>query len=696
MAYLVGIDIGGTFTDAVVMDEVGKVTQAKAASTPDDFSIGVLDSLSVAAESIGIAIKDLLGQTMLISHGATAGINAMLTHTGAKTGLITTEGFEDTILIMRSLGRYAGLGEEEIKRLVKTAKPKPIVPKPLIKGIKERVDYKGSVLSPLRTEDAKQAINGLMGQGVQSIAVAFLWSPVNPSHEREIKRIFNDMYPEIYLTISSEIAPRLGEYERTSTTVVNAYIGPIVSRYLSSLENLLKQKGFKGSPLVMAVHGGSLRVASAIKEPVRTLGSGPVAGVMGSKFLAELLGFKNVITTDVGGTSFDVSLIYDGNVEWAVEPTVGQYSLSIPMVDVKSIGAGGGSIARIEPVTNVLKVGPGSAGAVPGPACYDRGGTEPTVTDADLVLGYLNPDYFLGGKLKLNKQKAIEVIGNKIGEPLGVSVVEAAAGIRDIVDAHMSDLIRSATVARGYDPRTCVLFAYGGAGPLHASAYGRGTQAVIVPASASVHSAMGAVTSDIVHTYEMGVPMPVPADPDRFNANFEDLEEEAIEDLRQDGFSDTEMTLSRYVAMRYRRQVHELRTPVPAGRLKSDDLGQVYNEFERLYEKSYGKGAAYKEAGMQIVTFRVEARGRIVKPVLEKYPTQGRDPSSALKTNREIFLRKYNGFVTANIYDFNRLRAGNIVPGPAIIETPVTTILIDADQTAEVDEYLNVIMRQEG
>ena len=694
MAYLIGVDTGGTFTDCVVMDEAGKIHVGKAPSTPQDFSEGILQSVRVTAETLGMTLERLLGQTSLFCHGSTAATNALLTRSGAKTGLITTIGFEDTIFIMRVIGKNAGLGEEKIKRQVKSEKPVPVIPKTLIRGVHERVDYKGEIVTPLDREGARGAVKLLADSGVDAIAVALLWAQANPAHEQEIKRLIKEMYPDIYVTTSSDLVPVLGEYERTATTVINAYLGPLVSRYLQQLEGRLKGAGFQHSPLVAQAHGGSLRVDQAVDQPVSTIHSGPVAGVIGSKYVADLLGYANVITTDMGGTSFDIGLISEGAAEPALETIIDQYHLLVPMIGVTSIGAGGGSIAWVEPVTNRLRVGPSSAGAEPGPVCYDAGGTEPTVTDADLVLGYLNPDYFLGGKMKLNREKAAQAIKTKIADPLGMDLTKAAAGINAIVNAHMADLIRSVTVGRGYDPRRFVLFAYGGAGPVHATAYGKEAMGVIIPVTASVHSAMGALASDIVHPYQVGVPMQAPADVDRFNQVFADLDSRALHDLQRDGFSQEEMTLSRFVDMRYSRQVHGVRTPCPDGKLNAGDLEKVYSTFETLYERLYGKGAAYREAGMQITTFRVEARGSMARPALTKHPMSSSDPSGASKLPREAFFHR--GPVIVDIYDFEKLQAGNVVPGPAIIESPITTILIDSDQTGRLDEYLNVIVGPKG
>ncbi|MBI2919360.1 MAG: hydantoinase/oxoprolinase family protein [Chloroflexi bacterium] len=694
MSYLVGIDTGGTFTDCVVMDDGGQLFMGKAPSTPDDFSLGIVEAVRVTAESMGLSLGGLLRETSLFSHSSTMGINAVITRSGAKTGLVTTAGFEDTVLIMRIMGKFAGLGEEAIKRQVKREKPAPIVPKELIRGVVERVDYKGTVVTPLDRDGVVEAAHYLASQGVEAVAVALLWSQANPAHEQQIKLIVQELYPQTYVTISSELVPVLGEYERTATTVMNAYVGPLVARSQERLEKRLKDGGFQHSPLVAQAHGGCLPIAAAAKQPVGTMSSGPVAGIVASKYVADLLGYDNVITTDMGGTSFDVGLIYGGRIEPAVETVVAQYHLAIPTMAVESIGAGGGSIAWVEPGTGILKVGPRSAGSAPGPACYGAGGTEPTVTDADLVLGYLNPQYFLGGRKALSREHAWQAIKTHVADPLGMDVPEAAAAIYTIVSAHMSDLIRSVTVGRGYDPRQCALFAYGGAGPVHAWVYGQDARAIVVPSTASVHSAMGTLASDMVYSYQVGTPMRAPVDTDRFNGLFDELEARARKDLRGDGFSDDAISLSRFVDMRYMRQVHHVRTPCPRGRLTPRDLEGVYGAFEALYERLYGKGAAYKEAGMQVITFRLEARGRIPKPALRKHPLQSRDPSPGLKGSRRVLVAKQ--WTDVNVYSSVQLAAGNVIDGPAIIETPITTVLIGPDQQGSLDAYLNTTIGRKG
>ncbi len=693
MSYMIGVDTGGTFTDCVVVNGEGKVFSAKSFTTYHDLAEGILQATRNAAERVGLSIETLLKDTILFCQASTTGTNALLTRSGAKTALLTTRGFEDIILMMRSKGRFAGLSEDEIKHVVKTKKPDPIVPRPLIKGINERIDYKGRVLAALDTDDARRAISEALSAGAESIAVSLLWSFINPVHERQLRDIIREMSPQTYVSLSSDLAPKIGEYERTATAVIDAYIGPINHLFVSRLDSELKRNGFPYSPLFSQGYGGAVSPEYAVQKAVGTLSSGPAAGVIASKYLAQELGFEDVVTTDVGGTSFDVGLIHKGEPALEHSPIVGQYDLMSPQIQVTSIGAGGGSIARVEPGTGFLKVGPESARSTPGPVCYDRGGTEPTVTDANVVLGLINPDYFLGGRIKLNKEKAYAAVRDKIASPMGIDVMAAAAGIFDVASAFMTDLVRLVTIGRGYDPKNCVVFAYGGAGPIHASFYGRQAAEIVVPSSASVHSALGTVVSDVLHVQEISDPMKTPADPATVNRHFQALEEQTVKDLIREGFKADQITLDRYVDMKFGRQVHELRIPAPSGDLTGPDLDGLYRDFENVYESSYGKGAAYKEAGTQIMNFIVYGRGRTWKPSLARRSLKTADAAAALKDTRPVYLRKYGEARPATVYEFLKLEPGNEIKGLAIIEAPDTNILVDADQLASVDQLMNVRIR---
>lgn len=694
--YYVATDVGGTFTDCVVMDETGKLTIGKSPSTPPDFYLGAMDSMADAASGLGLTLDELFKKTAMLLHGSTVATNALLVHSGAKTGLLTTLGFEDTIIIMRAKGRHDGLSEVEIKRQVKTTNPSPIVPRHLIRGIKERVDFSGNIIVPLDKDQMRVMADELVDEGVEAIAISLLWSFQNPAHEQEVARYIRGKYPDIFVSVSSELVPLLGEYERTTTAAMNAYLGPVTSRYINKLNEAAREKGYRGPLYIMQCHGGALPAEAAANSPVTMLASGPVGGVIGAKYVADIIGLNNVICSDVGGTSFDVSLIYHGAVERAIESVLGQYSLRIPMLNIVSIGAGGGSIAWLEPATKVLKVGPQSAGARPGPVCYDMGGTEPTVTDADLVLGYINPDYFLGGRLKLNIQKATEAIESKISKPLGMSVMEAAVGIRKIVDAHMLDLVRSTTVARGYDPRECSLLGFGGAGPLHAISYGKEAKAIVIPNTAGTHSALGILTSNVKRVYEVSDIMGFPVDTERFADRFRKMGSQAREELRGQGFKDKDIIIDYSVDFRYKRQVHEVETPVPVkDRYSEKDILAILGKFENLYESLYGKGAAYREAGVEIVTFRVIGQGVIPIPSLAKVPLgRPKPPPGAYKGTRKAYSLDNDIFTDFAIYELSELKPANVIAGPAIIESKVTTIFIDANYKGKVNEYLDVTIER--
>ncbi|MBI4495167.1 MAG: hydantoinase/oxoprolinase family protein [Chloroflexi bacterium] len=693
--FIVGVDTGGTFTDCVVIDAQGRVHGGKAPSTPPQFSEGILQSLRVVAESLGLSSSRLLSETAVFAHGSTVATNAMLTRSGSRAGLLATLGFEDTLLIMRGgLGRFAGLDHAEAVHMARTAKPDPIIPRPLIKGIHERVDRTGQVLVPLDREQATRAIDELVEAGVESIGISLLWSFRNDAHERLLRELIQQRYPHIFVSVSSDLAPFLGEYERTSTVALNAYLGPAVARYLHRLDEQLAAEGLPRSPLIMQAYGGSLPLERAAQQPITTIHSGPVGGLVASQLLARALSYENAITTDVGGTSFDVGLIYNGKIERAREAVVAQYSLLTPMLEIASVGAGGGSIAWVEPETGILHVGPQSAGARPGPVCYDAGGTEPTVTDADLILGYLNPDNFLGGRMRLNLARAQEAVQRRVGDALGLSTAAAAAAIYDIVNAHMSDLVRKVTIQRGYDPRTCVMFVYGGAGAVHAGAYGAdlGVKSTIVPPSAAVHSALGIASSDIVHTYGLSDHLVAPFDAPRLNERFQRLEDRARADLAADGFSADAIALDRQVAMRYRRQIHEMLVPVPLGELAQAEAEALLDVFDRVYEQAYGAGSAYREAGVELMRFEVRASGATLKPALPRSPLGSSDPSAALRQRRPVYFRSLGGFTECPVFAFDGLRPGNEIAGPALVETPVTTVVVHPGQVAHLDELGNVVV----
>ena len=696
MEYVVGVDIGGTFTDCAVVDDDGNITIGKALSTPGDFSQGVIAALRDVAKKLEFSTEnDLIRSARLFLHACTIGENTLLVREGANTGLIVTRGFGDTIFIMRSK-ITEGLTEAEANHISALTKPEPYVPQQQVVEVDERIDSAGDIVIPLDEEAAIRSIGQLVAQGVESVAVALLWSTVNDRHEKALARIVQERYPGVHVTLSSEVAPYVGEYERTVTTVFNAYIAPKISRYLSNLERTLKNKGLRREPLIMQAYGGVLDVAATSKNAIGTIESGPAAGVVGSRFLGELIGEGNILAADMGGTTFKVSVIRGGAVERENTPVLLRYRLPSPKIWVELIGAGGGSIAWIDPETGLLKVGPQGAGAKPGPVCYGVGGTEPTVSDADLVLGYLNKDYFLGGQMRLDEEGARQAIREKIAQPLGMSEVEAARGIYAIATAHMSDLMRRATVERGYDPRDFVLFAYGGAGPVHAARYAAdlGIRQVLVPVTAAVQGAVGLIGSNVMYQYGMTDFLTVPVPAQRVNANFAGMCDQALQHLWAAGFNQEGVAIVRSVDMRYRYQVHELNVPFPPGvrDITEADLEELYIRFDDLYEQSYGKGSGYAEAGREIVTFRVDAVGVLQKPQIRREDTAASDSAEALKGQRQVYFEEYQDYHPTNLYDFPSMTPGMRVSGPAVIETPVTTIVVNPQDHAEIDRYRNVRM----
>ncbi|MBM4261897.1 MAG: hydantoinase/oxoprolinase family protein [Deltaproteobacteria bacterium] len=694
--YIVGVDIGGTFTDCVVVSDQGKVTIGKALSTPDDFAEGAVNAVRDAARNLGLPNEDaVLGATRLFFHACTVGDNTLITRAGAKTGLITTKGFADTLLMMR--GRITeGLTEAEADHLAALSKPEPFVPRRLTEEVFERIDYKGAVIIPLTDDDITGAIKRLADKGVESLAVCLLWSILNDSHEQQIAAVLRRTFPNLFFSLSNEVAPFVGEYERMVTTVFNAYIGPKITAYLNNLSQTLTRKGLKREPLIMQAYGGVLGMQATQKNAVGAIESGPASGVVGSQFLGRLAGEENILATDMGGTTFKVSVIRGGQIERDYKPVFMRYNILSPKIWVESIGAGGGSIAWIDQEMGLLKVGPEGAGAKPGPVCYGLGGTEPTVSDANLVLGYLNENYFLGGRMKLDKNGALGAIRERIAKPLGLSVVDAASGIFRIATAHMSDLIRKATVERGYDPRHFVFFGYGGAAPIHASRYAAqlGVKKVIVPITASVHGAAGLISSDVVYEYGKSDHLVVPVDVARINQNFAGMVEQAMNDLHAAGFSDRDIKITRSVDIRYRYQVHELNVPFETGTtpISAAQMETLYDRFDELYEQAYGKGSAYREAGKEIITCRVSGVGSLPKPALERETKSEQNAEAAVKSKRDVYFEEYGKFVATSVYDFDRLFAGAAIAGPAIIETPVTTIVVNPNDRAAADELRNIVV----
>lgn len=704
MTYFVGIDIGGTFTDAVVLDDDGSTRLYKTPTTPHDAAEGVNNALALAEDDLGIAAGSLLSLVGYFGLGTTVATNAMIERKGVRTGLITTRGFRDTLLMQRGMGQWSGLDLEQVIHYSERRLPEPIIPRPLIEEVSERVDYKGEVILALDEDDVRRAIDALLAQDVEAIAVCLLWSFRNPAHEQRVGELIREAGEGVYLSLSSELAPMLGEYERTATTAINAYLGPRVSAYMRDLSNSLRDRGLNGPFRIVDSGGGVITPDRCGAEPVSILTSGPTGGVLASAKLAERLGIRNVLTTDMGGTSFDVGTIVDGNPVVTHQQEVAGYHVLKPAIKVTAIGAGGGSIAHVNESGQLL-VGPRSAGAVPGPVCYGRGGTEPTVTDADVVLGILDPEYFLGGTFPLDREAATRAIEERVARPLGMSVEQAAAGIKSIADHKMADLLDTLTIGQGHDPRDFVVFAYGGAGPAHCHAFGAelGVQGICIPATATVHSAFGAVMSDLHITAELSDLMhagdfegaAAALDAGRIQANLDQLQRQAENALRESGASEDGISCERFIGMRFRMQVQRITVPVRDGELTQADIGALLERFERQFEELYGAGSAYRGAGVELVSFRVQGHGRLEKPELTSLARPATGASTELP-KRRLYLGGEVGMVTAQVLRGTGLAADQVIEGPAVIEHPGTTIFVGPGQRAEIDDLDNTMIKLAG
>jgi N-methylhydantoinase A len=692
MAYYVGTDIGGTFTDLVMLDDDGEVMIVKAPTTPEDRTKGVLDAFALAAKKRGMTLESLVAELAYFAHGTTAATNAFIERKGAKTGLLTTRGFKDTLRLQRCMASWVGLMDHEIAHYSMRTIPEPIVPIDLVGEIDERVDYKGQEIIPLDETVARQRIQNLLDQGVEAIAIVLLWSFRNPAHEQRLAEIVKEMAPRLFVTTSSSLIPILGEYERTSTTAINSYLGPVINRYISGLEKSIRGLKYDGPISIMESGGGVLPASEAAFQAANLLTSGPAGGVLASQKLGNQLGYPNIITTDMGGTSFDVGVIVKGEPVLEMSREVGRFHVALPSIKVTAIGAGGGSIARIH--AGHLTVGPDSAGAVPGPVCYGRGGTEPTITDADVVLGIIDPAYFLGGNMGLDIGKAEKAIHDRIAKPLGLSLHEAAAGVREVANNHMADLLRRVTTRAGYDPRDFVVFAYGGAGPTHAYHYSAvaGIATVVVPTTASGHSAFGAVTADRHRSFSLAYGEHAPArfkrasdhvDIKKFNDGFAELEKRGRDALGPDA------QIKRSIGMRFRQQVHRIEIDVPAGTMDAPGINTLVDRFEEHYEQIYGKGTALRISGVEFVTLRVECITPVANP--KRSLAIKKDRKLKAVGERDVYFYGH-GLKRTPVYRSEDLGPGHKIAGPAIVERPDTTVVIGVGQRAEVEPYGNIVI----
>lgn len=686
-AFSIGVDIGGTFTDVVVLSRTSEVVSGKSATTPTALDDGVMDAIGDAAGAMGVAVSELLSSTGLVKHGSTVATNALLTRRGVRVGLITTRGFEDTPLIMRAVGRVDGLPEEEVRHVAAVTKPEPLVPPDRIRGVRERISAGGEIVVPLNLDDVRTAARELIEhQRVEALAVSLLQSWANPAHERAVRELIEAEFgrDRVHLSFGSELSSVAGEYARTNTALANAFVGPIVERYLGDLAARLEDHGFRGRLLIMQGNGGL--AAPAQTNPISTLQSGPAGGMIAAAHVADRVGHERIITTDMGGTSFDVGLVDGGYWRYADEPIFERLRVLLPIIDIRSIGAGGGTMARVDAATGRLIVGPQSAGASPGPVCYGTGGTEPTVTDCDLVLGVIDPAYFLGGRRALDIEAARRAVDERLARPLGMAIEEAAAGVVRIVNSQMSDLIRREVVKSGHLPEEFVLYAFGGAGPVHAVGYARdlGIRTIHVFPTSPVFSAFGIAMADLLHTRLATRYLPLPVDPALLNGALDEMEELLAGFLREDGL-EVEPQFRRYLTMRFRRQTQGEEVALPWNRFDAARVAELERLFVARYEELYGGGVAYGEAGIDIAGIRVDAVGKVERPVLAAHEPLGEDATLARKGSRRAYFG--GDWIEAEVYDQGRLTTGMQLDGPAIVESPFTTVVLPPGSHAEVDAF---------
>ena len=684
MKFRMGVDIGGTFTDGVVIDEAGTIQAFKELSTPKDPSIGLYSVIRKAAAQFGHSLEGFLAELDFFAHGTTVATNALLTGTGARTGLILTQGFRDTLEMRRA-------HKENIWDLYLPV-PVPLVPRYLRQGVRERIDCQGAVLEPLHEEDVRRACALFRRERVEAVAVCTLFGYKNDTHERRIREIVEQELPGVFISLSSEVLPQIREYERQSTTVANAYVGPKLTVYLARLEAALKRDGLARAFYVTASNGGVMTADTSVRQASATLLSGPAAGAVGAVFFAGLLGQGNLILMDMGGTSFDVSLVSGGRLALSTEGEIAGYRVAKPMIDIHTIGAGGGSIAWIDR-GGMLRVGPASAGSDPGPVCYQLGGGEPTVTDANLILGYLNQDYFLGGEMKVSEPAAREAI-RAIAGPLSLSEVQAAAGIFRIINQNMADAAKVVSVQRGHDPREYALVSAGGACSIHACKIAEevGCRSVIVPKAASVFCALGMLESDIrldhVRTYNATIPG---IDLAAFNEALRRLEARALEELLQEGVEKKRASLLRSLDVRYVGQHHEVTIEIPGGRpIGEAQLSGIAETFHAAHERLYTYSVP--ENPLEIMNLRVTAVGAVDKAGLARKPLGAPDAAGARKGERPVYFEEQGGFVSTPVYERDLLEPGNRIAGPAVVEERITTVVVHPGWSMRVDELENIVM----
>jgi len=681
MKYRLGVDVGGTFTDFLLIDVQGKCEIYKTPSTPKDQSIGFMKGLQEIAEARGLKVEDFAKQVELIVHGTTITTNAVLTLNGAKLGLLTTKGFRDAVEMRRGV-------REKMYDNRYTA-PKPLVPRYLRRPVEERVNLVGEIVTPIKEEDVREAIELFKEEGVEAVAISFMHSYANPENERIAADIVRKEFPEAYLTLSSEILPQIRFYDRSSTACFNSYVGPLLKSYIESLIKKLSEVKFEGILLLMQSNGGVISPETAILRAAGTLLSGPAGGAVAGIAYAGVQDYDDCITIDMGGTSFDTCLIKDKTPVITTEGKIDRRAMGLPMLHIHTIGAGGGTVAWID-AGSFFRTGPQSMGAEPGPACYDLGGEAATCTDCDLVLGYLNKDFFLGGKMKINYDKAWKAIKEKIADPVKMEVIDAAAGMYDVINVNMATAIREISVQQGWDPRDFPLVVAGGAGAVHAGALALELEvpAIIIPKESSVFCATGMLLSDLRHDFVRTHRVLFrDIDKDRFIALFKEMEDEGRKILEIERVEAGQIKYDYFLDVRYVGEYYEIKVPITGEQVETGRFDLITGKFHQLHDKLYGYHLKDVGTPLELINLRLVAWGITPKPKFKEEAYQGEDSSGALKGRRRIYLTREKRFEEAKIYDGLKLGYGSKIEGPAVVEQPTTTILVLPEFDLLCDKY---------
>ncbi len=695
----IDIDVGGTITD-LVLNFKGKALIKKVPTTPYDLSVFFSRVIEEGAATLGLKIEELLPAVDMIRYSTTIAMNRLIERKGPRLALITTEGHEDVVLIGRGAQWIDGTRVQERRNLAIQFKPDPLIPRELIVGVKERVDSRGNVIRPLDEKNVREKVRYLVNRGARGFVVSLLWGFLNPVNERRVKEIIRDEYKEFHIgympvVLAGQVVGKLGEYERTLAAILDAYLQRSMQIELSAMWDKLRERGYKKPLLMIQSSGGIAEVFRTSAS--RTFNSGPVSGLMGAHHVAKSLGYQNVVMTDMGGTSFDVGLVVKDSVRsYDFRPIIDRWMVGITMIKTLSIGAGGGSIAYINKLLqNRVQVGPRSAGSMPGPACFNLGGTEPTVTDADVVLGYINPDYYFGGKMRLDKNRAIQAIRDKIAKPLGISVEEGAALIRKIVNGNMSSAIMKEVHLRGYSPEDFILFVGGGAGATHAEGFkGDIRKAVMFPFS-PVFCAYGSSTMDIMHVYEASKKLTLMTPGEQqitkeyavYNDAVEALVEQARRDLIADGVDPAKAAFVLELDMLYGGQYHVKRALSPRMSIHSaEDVRAICDAFNKEFSEAFSPFVVNPEGGIFIESFILKAIVTTPKVDLPKSPLEGRDPSAARKGERPAYWPEEKAYRPTSIFTYESLRPGNVIEGPAVVEGEYTTIVVPPLMRLSIDE----------